>query len=222
MHAYAYSLDAVAVPAPIDSLTPTVYLVDDDDAVRRSLTRLLTAAGIPAVAFRSAEEYLEGCPRSAAGCLLLDLSMPDCSGLELQELLGRNEHTLPVVFLTGYGDVPSSVRAMKSGAIDFLTKPVDKKLLLAAVRAAFARDEVARQRHAVQEDLQKRLARLTPRENEVVRLVARGMLNKQIAIDLGTVEKTVKVHRARGLAKLEVSSVADLVRLLERSGPVPA
>jgi FixJ family two-component response regulator len=199
-----------------------VYLVDDDDAVRRSLTRLLTAAGIPAVAFRSAEEYLEGCPRSAAGCLLLDLSMPDCSGLELQELLGRNEHTLPVVFLTGYGDVPSSVRAMKSGAIDFLTKPVDKKLLLAAIRAAFARDEVARQRHAVLEDLQKRLARLTPRENEVVRLVARGMLNKQIAIDLGTVEKTVKVHRARGLAKLEVSSVADLVRLLERSGPVPA
>jgi RNA polymerase sigma factor (sigma-70 family) len=205
----------------INVLTPTVYVVDDDDSIRTSLSRLLTAAGIPVRTFPSADDFLERCPANVAGCLLLDLSMPGCSGLELQERLAELDRLLPVVFLTGYGDVPSSVRAMKSGAIDFLTKPVAKRDLLAAIRTAFERDEARRRREAVQVDLRTRIRRLTPREEQVIRLVARGLLNKQVAAELGTVEKTVKVHRARALAKLEINSVAELVTLLERLEPVP-
>jgi FixJ family two-component response regulator len=206
----------------VQALTQTVHIVDDEESIRTSLTRLLTVAGIPSKAFRSAEEYIATCPPLAAGCVLLDLSMPGCTGLELQEKLSQTGRVLPIIFLTGNGDVPSSVRAMKSGAIDFLTKPVAKNLLLAAIHAAFSRDEATRQHQAVQLDLRFRFSRLTPREDEVIRLVARGLLNKQIAAKLGTVEKTVKVHRARALAKLEINSVAELVMLLERLDPVPA
>lgn len=202
------------------TLTQTVHIVDDEESIRTSLGRLLSAAGIPSQAFRSGDEYLDHGPQVAAGCLLLDLSMPGCTGLELQEKLTEAGRHLPVIFLTGAGDVPSSVRAMKRGAVDFLTKPVAKNQLLAAIRTAFAQDEAARQHLAVQVDLRSRLSRLTPREDQVIRLVARGLLNKQIAAELGTVEKTVKVHRARALSKLEISSVAALVTLLERLDPV--
>jgi RNA polymerase sigma factor (sigma-70 family) len=208
----------VVVPAQ----TQTVHVVDDEESIRTSLTRLLTAAGIPSKTFRSADEYIANCPALATGCVLLDLSMPGCTGLELQEKLSQAGRSLPIIFLTGNGDVPSSVRAMKSGAVDFLTKPVAKSQLFAAIQTAFARDEATRQHQAVQLDLRSRLSRLTPREEEVIRLVARGLLNKQIAAKLGTVEKTVKVHRARALAKLEINSVAELVMLLDRLDPVPA
>jgi RNA polymerase sigma factor (sigma-70 family) len=216
---YANSKPGAAV-APVQ--TQTVHIVDDEESIRTSLTRLLTAAGIPSQTYRSAEDYISSCPVHATGCVLLDLSLPGCTGLELQEKLQQAGRALPIIFLSGNGDVPSSVRAMKSGAIDFLTKPVAKNQLFAAIRTAFAKDEAARRHQAVQTDLRTRLARLTPREEQVIRLVACGLLNKQIAAKLGTVEKTVKVHRARALAKLEISSVAELVLLLERLDPVPA
>jgi FixJ family two-component response regulator len=206
---------------PLSSAVQTVYVVDDDDSMRRSLCRLLEAAGFPVVEFASATEFLDSNTMNAAGCVLLDLSMPGFSGLELQEILVRTGRSLPVVFLTGRGDVPSSVRAMKSGAVDFLIKPVPKAQLIAVIRTAFARDQAARTLRAEQVEMRRRLSRLTRRESEVVKLVARGLLNKQIASELGTVEKTVKVHRSRALTKLEICSVADLVRLLERAA-VPA
>ncbi len=204
-------------PRSLNAPVQTVYVVDDDDSVRRSLCRLLEAASIPVVEFASATEFLDSNTSHSAGCMLLDLSMPGFSGLQLQEILVRTDRTLPIIFLTGRGDVPSSVRAMKSGAVDFLIKPVPTVQLIAAIRTAFARDQAARAIRAEQTEMRRRLSRLTPREVEVVRLVARGLLNKQIASELGTVEKTVKVHRARALTKLEINSVADLVRLLERA-----
>ena len=216
-----YAMNSRSGLVVVSALTPTVHVVDDEESIRTSLSRLLTAAGIPAKTYRSADEYIATCPPQAAGCVLLDLSMPGCTGLELQEKLGAGSRALPIIFLTGNGDVPSSVRAMKSGAVDFLTKPVAKAKLLTAIQAAFAQDEAARQHQAVQLDLRHRLSRLTPREEEVIQLVARGLLNKQIAAQLGTVEKTVKVHRARALAKLEINSVAELVMLLERLDPQP-
>jgi RNA polymerase sigma factor (sigma-70 family) len=212
------SRSGITVPA----LTQTVHIVDDEESIRTSLSRLLTASGIPCKTYRSGDEFVAECPAITAGCVLLDLSMPGCTGLELQEKLSRSGRTLPIIFLTGNGDVPTSVRAMKSGAVDFLTKPVAKNQLLAAIQTAFARDEAKRQHQAVQVDLRSRLSRLTPREEQVIRLVARGLLNKQIAAELGTVEKTVKVHRARALAKLEINSVAELVMLLDRLDPVLA
>ena len=204
------------------ALTQTVHVVDDEESIRTSLSRLLSAAGVPCKTYRSADEFISLCPTLVAGCVLLDLSMPGCTGLELQEKFSQTGRVLPIIFLTGNGDVPTSVRAMKSGAVDFLTKPVAKNQLLAAIQTAFARDEASRQHQAVQIDLRSRLSRLTPREEQVIRLVARGLLNKQIAAELGTVEKTVKVHRARALAKLEISSVAELVTLLDRLDPVLA
>lgn len=218
MYASNSKTGVVVVPA----FTQTVHIVDDEEAIRTSLSRLLNAAGIPSKTYRSAEDYIATCPPHATGCVLLDLSLPGWTGLELQEMLRQAGRALPIIFLTGNGDVPSSVRAMKSGAIDFLIKPVAKTQLLAAIQTAFARDEATRQHQAVQIDLRTRLSRLTPREEEVIRQVACGLLNKQIAAKLGTVEKTVKVHRARALAKLEINSVAELVMLLERLDPVPA
>ena len=217
MQTESSKLENLATPG--STAIQTVYVIDDDDSMRRSLSRLLTASGIPTLSFSSADEYLEHSPHGASGCVLLDLSMPGCDGLELQDRLSRIGRTLPIVFLTGCGDVPSSVRAMKLGAVDFLTKPVEKKRLLPAIRAAFAQDESLRSRQALQDDVRERLERLTPREREVIQLVAQGLLNKQIAAELGTVEKTVKVHRSRAMAKMQLTSVAELVRLLGRTEP---
>lgn len=195
---------------------PTVFVVDDDPAVLKSLSRLLRADQLTVVTFGSAQEFLERHDPSAPGCLVLDMAMPRLNGLELQEALATKGSAVPIIFLTGHGDIPMSVQAMKRGAVDFLTKPVNDDDLIKAVRAALAKDRIARRARNELDDIQERLATLTPREREVLTHVVSGQLNKQIANDLGTVEKTIKVHRARVMEKMKVQSVAELVRLTER------
>jgi FixJ family two-component response regulator len=197
---------------------PTVFVVDDEGSVRRAVSRLLRAAGLAVTAFASPEEFLAQHDPQTPGCLVLDLAMPGFTGLELQRILARKGSVLPIIFLTGRGDVPKSVQAMKGGAIDFLTKPVNDEDLLAVIRAAIEKDRVARREQTELSEIRARIATLTPREREVLEHVAAGRLNKQIAGDLGTVEKTIKVHRARVMAKMKVQSVAELVRLTERAG----
>ena len=195
-----------------------VYVVDDEPAVLKSLWRLLRVAGFEVATFASPQEFLAKLDPDAAGCALLDVAMPGLDGLALQEALASRGILLPVIFLTGRGDVPASVRAMKAGACDFLTKPVDDGVLLEAVRLALERGRAARAVRRELEEARDHLASLTPREREVLEGVAAGRLNKQIAGDLGITEKTVKVHRARVMEKLGASSVADLVRLADRAG----
>jgi FixJ family two-component response regulator len=198
-----------------------VYVVDDDEGVRKALARLLRAAGFEVKCFSSAAEYLEHDDRSVAGCLLLDVAMPGISGLDLQDALAISGHERAIVFITGHGDIPKSVRAMKAGAIDFLTKPFDDEKVLAAVRVAIEKDASARRLRKLRNSAEQRLATLTPREREVLEHVISGKLNKQIAADLGTVEKTVKVHRGRVMSKFGVESVAELVRIAEQAGIAP-
>ncbi len=200
---------------------PVVHLVDDDAAVLRSLRRLLDAAGLPAVAFDSPQHFLDAIGPDSAGCAVLDLAMPGLDGLALQQALLQRDCHLPVIFLTARGDIPASVRAMKAGAVDFLTKPVDAEPLLAALHVALERDRAARAERAERRDIEARVATLTAREREVLRHLVAGQLNKQIAAHLGTAEKTVKVHRARVLAKLGVRSLPDLTRLTQRVGITP-
>jgi len=195
---------------------PMVIVVDDDPSVLRGLERLLRSAGYQVEAHASPRAFLERPPSEGPGCVVMDLRMPEIGGLDLQEELSRRGFPLPLVFLTGHGDVPSSVRAMKGGAIDFLTKPCDDTDLLAAVERALERDRQARAGRAEYEAIQARFASLTPREREVCMLVARGLLNKQIGAQLGAAEKTIKVHRARVMEKLGVESVVELVRLVDR------
>ena len=198
--------------------SPTVFVVDDYAPVRRSVSRLLGAAGFPVVAFASADEFLAQYDPQTMGCLVLDVAMPTLNGLELQHFLEKTGSLLPIIFLTGTSDIPQSVQAMKHGASDFLTKPVNDEDLLAAVRAAIEKNRVLRQEQAELSEIQARLATLTPREREVLEYVVTGKLNKQIAGDLGTVEQTVKIHRARVMQKMRVRSVAELVRLTQRCG----
>ena len=200
----------------MNSLTPTVFLVDDDASVLKALGRLLRSAGLSAVTFTSAQEFLDHHDQNASGCLVLDVAMPRMNGLELQLALAIQGSQLPVIFLTGNGNIPMSVRTIKQGAVDFLTKPVNDSDLIAAILDAIEKDKVARQARAKLNGLQQLLAKLTPREREVLSHVISGKLNKQIAADLGTVEKTIKVHRANLMAKLKVQSVAELVKLAER------
>jgi FixJ family two-component response regulator len=197
-------------------------LVDDDQSVLRALTRLFSAAGLEPRAFPSPAAFLRAHDPAMPGCLVLDVALPGLDGLELQQALAGSECARPIVFITGRGDVPTSVRAMKSGAVDFLTKPVNDTELLAAVHRAIEVDRLARAAQAELDALKQRLASLTPREREVLAQVVAGRLNKQIAADLGTVEKTIKVHRARIMEKMAVRSLADLVRLAERLGIPPA
>ena len=197
-------------------------MVDDDPSVLRALTRLLSAAGLEARGFPSPAAFLQAHDPATPGCLLLDLALPGLDGLELQQALSAADCARPIVFITGRGDIPTSVRAMKGGAVDFLTKPVNDRDLLAAVRNAIEIDRVAREAQVEMGALRQRLASLTPREREVFTHVVAGRLNKQIAADLGTVEKTIKVHRARMMAKMAVRSLADLVRVAERLGLPPA
>lgn len=197
--------------------TPTVFLVDDDAAVRTAVSRLLIAKGIEVALFASPAEYLAAHDPDAPGCLLLDLELPGINGLELQQILASRGGTLPVIFLSAHGDVPISVQAMKNGAVDFLTKPVLHDVLGAAVAAAFEKDRVDRLARMEDAEINARIASLTPREREVLDHVVRGQLNKQIAGDLGTGEHTVKVHRARMMEKMKVQSLAELVRLVERA-----
>jgi FixJ family two-component response regulator len=196
---------------------PTVFIVDDEAPVRKALSRLLRAAGFVVAAFASPGEFLAQHDLHKPGCLVLDLMMPGIDGIELQKALARKGSVLPIIFLTGHGDIPKSVQAMKSGALDFLTKPVNDENLLASIRAAIKRDSVARREQAELFEIRARLASLTPREQEVLDHVVTGKLNKQIADDLGVVEKTIKVHRAHAMEKMKVQSVAELVRLTERA-----
>lgn len=195
-----------------------VYLVDDDPAVLKGLGRLLRSGGYEAVTFNSAQGFMEAYQPNAPGCLVLDISMPGITGLGLQQWLMQKNWAIPVIFLTGHGDIPTSVRAMKEGAIDFLTKPVNDAQLLQAIQEASKREREIRAARAEASALQARLAQLTPREREVLEQVVCGKLNKQIAADLGTVEKTIKVHRARVMEKMGVESLAALARLAERAG----
>lgn len=195
-----------------------VFVVDDDAAHLTSVDRLLRAAGYVVACFTSASDFLEQCPPGAEGCVIADLQMPGMDGLALQRALLESGSPLPVVFLTGHGDIPSSVSAMRSGAEDFLVKTAPADELLAAVERALARGARERWERARQENLRARFDRLTPREREVLAHVLRGRLNKQIAADLGIAERSVKRHRTSLMAKLGVGSVADLARLAVEAG----
>jgi len=197
---------------------PTVFVVDDEAGVRSSLTRLFRSAGWATEDFASPAEFLARYDPEAAGCLVLDFAMPGMDGVELQGLLRDRGSNLPIVFLTGQAEVPDSVTALKRGALDFLTKPVEPQVLLDAVRLAFETDETDRHERAEVEELRRRADSLTPREREVFEHVVTGQLNKQIARDLGAAEKTIRIHRGRVMKKMQADSVATLVRMAERLG----
>jgi len=200
----------------------TTFLVDDDPAVLKAITRLLNAAGYRTRSFSSPQEFLSAHDPSIPGCAIIDLVMSELDGLHVQPALLETGSERPIIFLSGKGDVSTSVRAMKAGAVDFLTKPVKREALFSAVVRAAKVDALSRQKRDESKSIGDRLATLTHREREVLEYVIAGRLNKQIAASLGTVEKTVKVHRGRMMAKLAVKSVADLVRLADKAGIVPA
>lgn len=200
----------------------TVIVVDDDASVRKALGRLLRSAGFNVELRGSAEEFLRQAPENSPACLVLDVHMPGLSGLDLQRELSERDINLPIIFITGRGTVPMSVKAMKAGAVDFLPKPFDDDALLSVVGSAIEKDRHARHEQAEREEINQRLESLTPREREVLELVIIGKLNKQIASELGTSIKTIKVHRGRVMRKMNVKSVAELVHLTERVGIHPA
>ena len=204
----------------MSAVAPMIFVVDDDPSVRRSLTRLLTSAGYTVEAFASAGEFLARERYTGPCCLVLDMRMPGLTGLELQETLAAAGRRLSIVFVTGHVDVPMSVRAMKRGAADLLTKPFDDKDLLAAIQRAVAKDAQDLGEEARVAELRERVARLSPREAQVFALVVTGMLNKQIAAALRIGEKTVKVHRARVMQKMRAGSVAELVRFADSVGVI--
>lgn len=199
----------------------TVFVIDDDDSVRTGLSRLIRSVGLDVEAYPSARAFLDCDAPDSPCCLLLDVRMPGLSGIELQEELARRGWEMPIIFITGHGDVPMSVRAMKAGAVDFLQKPVNDQELLDAVHGAIERDRRARAARSERQAVQRLADTLTPREREVLALVVTGMLNKHVAAQLGTSEKTVKVHRARVMHKMQAGSLAELVRLADRIGITP-
>jgi len=205
----------------MNAVDTTIFVIDDDAAVCRSLARLLHSSGFHVETFSGAQEFLARPAFSGTGCVILDVCMSGITGPELHERMSEDGLSLPVIFLTGHGDVPTSVKAMKKGAVDFLLKPVDDEVLLEAVRQAVKRHAAEQARERERERINARLARLSLREREVMEHVIGGQLNKQIAADLGIAEKTVKVHRGRLMEKMEVGSVAELVHLCESVGIEP-
>jgi FixJ family two-component response regulator len=197
---------------------PAVFVVDDDLSARKAVGRLLKAAGFQVDLSASAEDFLSKKVPDVPACAVLDVQMPGLSGLALQRILSRRSPPLPVVFITGHGDIPTSVQAIKAGAEDFLTKPFQARDLLAAVRRALARHRAARRADAEQDTLRQRADALSGREREVMMLVVRGLPNKQVGLQLGVTEKTIKVHRANVMRKMRASSLAELVRLADRTG----
>jgi FixJ family two-component response regulator len=194
-----------------------VFIVDDDRRIREALSELLSSFDMHAVVFGSAAEYMAYPKPDVPACLVLDVDLPDINGLDLQSRIARDDHP-HVVFITGHGDIPSSVRAMKTGAVDFLTKPFKEQDLMRAINAALEQDRDARRKRAEQVELQRRLSRLTPREREVLPLVVSGLLNKQSAAELGISEVTLQIHRSSIMKKMEAGSLADLVRMAATLG----
>jgi len=197
---------------------PIVFVVDDDLSVRRSTERLIRSIGLEVQTFTSAREFLKSSRPEGPACLVLDVRMPGLSGMDLQRELARSEIYIPIIFITAHGDIPMSVRAMKAGAVEFLTKPFRSRSLLDAIRAAIDRDRAASNERSEIEALRQRYEHLTPREREVLLLVAAGLLNKQVAGKLATTERTIKFHRAHIMQKTHAESVADLVRMVEKLG----
>jgi len=193
---------------------PTVFVIDDDPSIRAALKRLVASVGLPCEAFASADAYFAALDPAAAGCLIVDIRLPGASGLELQEKLGRNGYHVPVIFLTAHGDIRTTVRAMKGGAMDFLTKPFHEQELLDAIRHAIDLDREGRRKHVERTRRRERFESLTPRERQVLALVVAGRLNKQIAVELNLSESTVKLHRAEVMQKMEAGSVAELVLIV--------
>jgi len=202
------------------SAIPTVCVVDDNQAVRKALIRLLRSEGLGVAAYASAQDFIDAYDPDRPGCLVLDLAMPGLGGLDLQSILVQRGGAPPIVFLSGHAALSDGITAMKEGAMEFLTKPVEVQTLIAAVRSAIAKDRVDRETRREAAEMRRRVSTLTPRELEVLRCVLGGMLNKQTAAELGTVEKTVKVHRARVMAKMQAVSLAELIRLSEKAGIV--
>jgi FixJ family two-component response regulator len=195
-----------------------IAIVDDDPSVRRGLQRLVRSVGWKAETFTSAQEFLDRPRTEAPSCLVLDLQLPGLSGLDLQKRMAEAGLNTPIIFLTGHGNIPSSVQAMKAGAIEFLTKPVDEEDLLKAIQEAIERDRYSRQQHAEMRELRDRYVSLTGREQEVMQQVISGLLNKQIAAELQIAEDTVKFHRGHIMVKMRADSLADLVRMAEKLG----
>jgi FixJ family two-component response regulator len=200
---------------------PTIFVIDDDASIRKSLSRLLRSADYTVETFPSAEEFLRREHFDGVGCIVLDVKMPGLSGMDLQEELSKADYHMPIIFITGHGNIPMGVKAMKKGAVDFLTKPFDGKELLQTVEKAIEKDRQARAEYDESLDIGRRIELLTPRENEILPYIITGMLNKQIGLKLGIAEKTVKVHRGRIMEKLRANSVAELVRLAEKAGIKP-
>jgi len=196
-----------------------IHIVDDDEPFRTAVSRVLRTAGYCVQTYSNAGDFLIADKPAQAGCVLLDVQMPGPNGLELQEALKRHDQPLPIIFVTGFADVSTSVRAMKAGAVDFLTKPIERKLLLEAVRTAVERDLLNRARNEKVRHVRTRFDTLTYREKEVFSAVVSGKLNKQIAADLGTAERTVKAHRAHLMEKMQANSLAELVHLADLLGP---
>ena len=202
-------------------LKHTIFVIDDDASVRKSLARLLDSVGFSTESFASADEFLKRERFEGIGCIILDVRMPGLSGMDLQEELNKADYGMPIIFITGHGDIPMSVQAMKKGAVDFLPKPFDEDQLLDALRKAIEKDMQAKAERAGARDILGRMEQLTPREYEILQYLITGMLNKQIAFKLGIAEKTVKIHRSRVFEKLGTRSVAELVRMAEKVGIEP-